>query len=131
MRKKNTQPLCIFFACISIKMKRFLDSYTEIERDISTLRNYVWKLIDELQNAGYLASGTTPLAFTISGNAVTSTVPIITRNIQLRENTVANGDNYITIKAPAELTSNFTLNVKGENGTIALLEDITTNTSLN
>ena len=112
-------------------MKRFLDSYTEIEHDISTLRNYVWKLIDELQNAGYLASGTTPLASTISGNAVTSSVPIITRNIQLRENTVANGDNHVTINAPAILASNFTLNVKGENGTIALLSDITSNTSLN
>ena len=51
-------------------MKRFLDSYTEIEHDISTLRNYVWKLIDELQNAGYLSSPGTTLAFTISGNAV-------------------------------------------------------------
>ena len=49
---------------------------------------------------------------------------IKTRNIYLRENTASNGDNYINIKAPANLDTNFTLNVKAESGTIALTTDI-------
>ena len=41
------------------------------------------------------------------------------------------GNNYINIKAPASLTSNFTLNIKGENGTVALLSDIPSITATN
>ena len=54
-----------------------------------------------------------------------------TRNIYLQETTVESGFNYINIKAPNSLTSNFTLNVQGKDGTIALTSDIPSITANN
>ena len=98
----------------------------------NTMAFYSYKNIEYYTGNGTdIDQASYPKRLSISNTEIISTLEFIsndikTRNIYLRENTASNGDNYINIKAPASLSTNYTLNVKAENGTIALITDLPT-----
>ena len=111
-----------------------------LRKDISGVDNrisfYEWDAIKFYTGARSTNASAMPLRFSInevgceaSGNL--SVVGEITGNtVSVKElflyEQADNGSNYINIKPPADMSSNFTVNVKAESGTLALITDLPT-----
>ena len=111
-----------------------------LRKDISGVDNrisfYEWDAIKFYTGARSTNASSMPLRFSInevgceaSGNL--SVVGEITGNtVSVKElflyEQADNGSNYINIKPPADMSSNFTVNVKAESGTLALITDLPT-----
>ena len=117
-----------------------------LRKDIAGVDNrlsfYEWDKINFYTGARSTNASSMPLRFSINevGCEATGNLSVVgdltgnsisVRDIKLLENIADNGSNYINIKAPASLSSDFTLNVKGEDGTIALISDIPSITATN
>jgi hypothetical protein len=110
-----------------------------LRKDISGVDNrisfYEWDAIKFYTGARSTNASSMPLRFSINEVACEASGNLIVSG-DITGNTVSaqefflyeqpdNGSNYINIKPPADMSSNFTVNVKAESGTLALLSDIT------
>ena len=111
-----------------------------LRKDISGVDNrisfYEWDAIKFYTGARSTNASAMPLRFSInevgceaSGN-LTVVGEITGNTVSVKElflyEQADNGSNYINIKPPADMSSNFTVNVKAESGTLALITDLPT-----